>query len=234
MKPQKKWHSAISILTCVLFAAVSYSCGLPVYYTLNPPSAYAQPTNDPLNRFFSFTTADSQNSVMDIYQGINIYYKIYNDPAARDADINSIQSSNTEYSDNGMRRLQALGYSELGTTNKISTINDTLLPLESSNRTVRVRLFTEGFVGSPYTAGFTINNNPVRDSIPIRSVLSNSFDFFGTGPVPSSIDSDVKFTSSAGTTIWFVNAYAVSVGRNTSFQYFYSSLLHLGYITIEK
>ena len=216
------------------FAAVSVACGLPVYNALYPPTAYAQPTNAPLNRVFSFTTADSANAGMDIYQGVNIYYRIYNDPSSRDADINSINTSNTEFSDNGMRRLQNMGYNELSLTKEISTINDTLIPIDSTNRKIQVRLFTEGFSESPYAAGIRVNNSLVSGSIPVRAVLSTSFDFFGTGPFPESTYPDVNINSAFGTDVWYVNAYAVSVGRNTSFQYFYSSILHLGYITIEK
>ncbi|HOS29195.1 MAG TPA: hypothetical protein PLR39_00200 [Treponemataceae bacterium] len=233
MKPFQKNKLCIFFLI-VFFAAVSVSCGLPVYNALYPPTAYAQPTNDPLNRVFSFTTADSANAGMDIYQGVNIYYRIYNDPSSRDADINTINTSNTEFSDNGMRRLQNMGYNELSITKEISTINDTLIPIDSTNRKIQVRLFTEGFSESPYAAGIRVNNSLVSGSIPVRTVLSTSFDFFGTGPLPESTDPDVKMNSALGTDVWYVNAYAVSVGRNTSFQYFYSSILHLGYITIEK
>mgnify|MGYP001019991346 FL=1 len=126
-----------------------------------------------------------------------------------------------------------MGYNELSITKKISTINDTLIPIDSTNRKIQVRLFTEGFSESPYAAGIRVNNSLVDGSIPARAVLSASFDFFGTGPVPELTDPDVKMNSALGTDVWYVNAYAVSVGRNTSFQYFYSSLLHLGYITIE-
>ncbi|HPX26237.1 MAG TPA: hypothetical protein PLG87_05485 [Treponemataceae bacterium] len=233
MKPFQKNDFCV-LFSIIFFAAVSVSCGLPVYNALYPPTAYAQPSNDPLNRFFSFNTADSNNAGMDIYQGVNIYYRIYNDPVARDADINSINTSNTEFSDNGMRRLQNMGYNELFLSKRIDTRNDTLIPLESTNRKIQVRLFTEGFSESPYAAGIRVNNIPIAGSIPVRAVLSNSFDFFGTGPLPESTDSDVKINTALGTDVWYVNAYAVSVGRNTSFQYFYSSLLHLGYITIEK
>ncbi len=234
MKPVQKNTAAIILICIFFFAAVSYSCGLPVYYALNPPTPSAQPSNDPLNRFYSFNTSDSENSTMDIYQGVNVYYKIYNDPSSRDADINAVNSSNTEYSDNGLRKIQSLGYAELTSPKKISTENDTLFPITAANRLIQIRLFTEGFSGLPYSAGVKINNTLIEGVVPIRAVLSNSFDFFGEGPIPSSTDSDVKYTVNAGNDVWYVNAYAVSVGRNTSFQYFYSSLLHLGYITIEK
>ncbi len=234
MKPYLKCCTACTLFFIVYFAAVSVSCGLPVYNALEPPINAAQPTNDPLNRVFSFTTADYDNSTKDIYKGTNIYYKLYNNSASRDADISSISTANVEYSDNGIRRLQNLGYSELRPSTSFSSQNDTLIELASRNRKIQVRLFTEGFSGTPYSAGFRIDGVPVNGVFPVRAVFTNSFDFFGSGPLPESSDSDVKYTANAGTDTWYVNAYAVSVGRNTSFTYFYSSLLHLGYITIEK
>lgn len=233
MKPLQKKIFDLLIVSVLLFVTVN-SCGLPVYYSLEPSTSYSLPTNDPLNRFFSFTTSDEENSDQDIYQGTNIYYKIYNSSTNRDADISRISSSNLEYTDRGFNTLRYLNYQQLGSSNPIDTSNDTLFPLSSENRLIKIRLFTEGSSDYPYRAGFTIAGNFIEDAIPLRSTTSATFDFFESGFLPDSIDSDVTYLSTAGTDTWYVNAYAVSVGRNTSYQPFYSSLIHLGYITIEK
>lgn len=221
-------------LVLLFFVAVSISCGLPVYYTLEPPTPDTLPNTDPASRYFSFKTADEKNADMDIYLGVNVYYKIYNDSATLNTDINSIHTSNVEYSDNGMRRLLNLGYNELFLKKNIDNTNDSLIPLNGTDRSVKIRLFKEGF-NDLYLPGVSINDVPIPGSIPVRAVVYKEFDFFRNDTFsPGQNDSDVKYTSTAGIDVWYVNAYAVSIGRDTNFRTNYSSVLHLGFITIEN
>jgi hypothetical protein len=78
--------------------------------------------------------------------------------------------------------------------------------------------------------------------LPLRRFNGRGFDFYrytspneaNNDPLPASGDSDTRYSSSPESGIWYVNAYAVSVGQDTYLQPLYSQLLHLGYIAIIK
>ena len=83
---------------------------------------------------------------MDIYVGVTVIYRIYNDLTNLISDSFSINNYNSEYSEKGYNRAIALGYQQL----EISNNEFPLVYKSSSNRTVEIRLFTEGFVENPY------------------------------------------------------------------------------------
>jgi hypothetical protein len=228
----------------------SVSCGLDVYYILYPPSE-AQIVNEnteALGRYFSFRTADVENSGMDIFTGTTVIYKIYNTLAQLTSDSFSINNSNSEFSDKGYNRAVGLGYQKL----LLSNNQMPLVEKDGTDRTVEIRLFTEGYVDDPYQAGIKISGQYVMDgsdiAIPLRKNES-TFAFYSTekntivngryylNSIPEEDNIDVKFvqlTEENTKNIWYVNAYAVSMGMTSDFSYKYSQLEPLGYIVISE
>jgi len=236
--------SLITIM-CVFFT----SCGLDVYYILYPPSEakVVNEETDALGRYFSFKTADVENASMDIFTGTVVLYKIYNNQSQMISDSFSINNYNEELSEKGYNRAYALGYQQLNISN-----NDTPLVAKSGqNRTVEIRLFTEGYIDDPYEAGIKVSGQYIMDgndyAIPLRE-NNTTFAFYSSSKntvvngvpysnnIPNQEDIDVKYTqaSSEADDVWYVNAYAVSVGMTSDFSYKHSALEPLGYIVIDK
>lgn len=237
---------SLILIMCVF----SISCGLDVYYILYPPSE-AQIVNEnteALGRYFSFRTADVENSGMDIFTGTTVIYKIYNTLSQLTTDSFSINNYNSEFSDKGYNRAEALGYQKL----IISNNDMPLVGKSGNNRSIEIRLFTEGYVDDPYQAGLKISGQYVMDgsdiAIPLRENES-TFAFYSssketivngrsfTNSIPEEDDIDVKYiqlNEDSQENIWYVNAYAVSMGMTPDFIYKYSQLEPLGYIVIRE
>lgn len=234
----------------LIMCVFSISCGLDVYYILYPPSE-SQVVNDnteALGRYFSFRTADAENQGMDIYTGTTVIYKIYNTLPQLTSDSFSINNYNSEFSDKGYNRAVALGYQKLSISN-----NDMpLVSKDTTNRSVEIRLFTEGFVDNPYEAGIKVSGQYVMDgsdyAIPLReneatfSFYSSSKNTIVNGKsysnsIPDADNIDVNFiqlSDDSQENIWYVNAFAVSMGMTSDFSYKYSQLEPLGYIVISE
>ncbi len=239
------------LLSVILIMCVfSISCGLDVYYILYPPSEakIVNENTEALGRYFSFRTADIENNGMDIFTGTTVIYKIYNTLSQLTSDNFSINNYNSEYSDKGYNRAIALGYQEL----LISNNDVPLVSKTGENRSVEIRLFTEGYIDDPYEAGIKISGQYIMDgsdiAIPLRENES-TFAFYSpdkftvvngksySNNIPEEDNLDVKFielTEAAQENVWYVNAYAVSVGMTSDFSYKYSELEPLGYIVISE
>jgi hypothetical protein len=151
-----------------------------------------------------------------------------------ESDISSISGRNTEYSEDGYRRMTELGYKEM----RSSTGDTPIIRKVTSSRTIRVRLCSEG----TYPAAiYDETNDPTLSapiSVPLRidtiSTADGNASFnFNPNYKPNSDDSDTKAKSGdQSNSTWYVNLYAVSVGRDLSFAQHYSSVLHLGNLEI--
>ena len=250
IKAHNSYRRFVIFSLCVIMCFFSISCGLDVYYILYPPSE-AQIVNEnteALGRYFSFRTADVENQGMDIFTGTTVIYRIYNTLTQLTSDSYSINNYNNEYSDKGYNRAIALGYQEL----MVSNNSIPLVSKSGSNKNVQIRLFTEGYVDDPYEAGIKVSGEYIKDgadnAIPLRENES-TFAFYSSDKftvingksysnnVPEEDANDVKFvklTDSSAQKIWYVNAYAVSVGMTSDFTYKYSELEPLGYIVIKE
>jgi hypothetical protein len=92
----------------------------------------------------------------------------------------------------------------------------------------------------------TVSYSDIDFVVPCRNGTTNSFDFFnnidddneGTlkyGVEPSSGDSDYKYSSTASAdNTYYVQLYAVAVGRDSNYTNSYSLVLDLGTVPIEK
>lgn len=228
----KKALQKCIVIFLFIFLQSFFSCGLPVFYVIYSPVNAGSPTNSPEGRVFTFQTSDSQNKNNDIYLGTDVYYKIYNNKAACDADIAAINIVNAEYSQSGFTKLEGLGYAKLEADPLLHSDPDVLFNKSSNSYTITIRLFTEG-VDEFYKAGFISQPNVFvnHQSIPLRE-YGRSFDFKHSSPDIS--DRDFKYSDNSENEDYFVAAYAVSFGRDGSFQSHYSSLLFLGVINIPK
>ena len=231
---RKGYQGKLCILVIFSLILFSSSCGLPVYYIIYPPvNADSLPGDTQESRFFSFKTADAQNSTSDIYRGIDVYYKIYNNKNDRDSDISQIQAVNSEFFQSGFNKMQGLGYVKLSSEPKLHNKPDVLFDKNDSDYSIKIRLFDEGSEDNRYEAGFEINDTEFSHSKPFRS-NGNSFQF-GEKNLPAQGDADYTHNENEeeSESFW-VAAFAVSVGRDGFFQAYYSSLLPLGSIKIPK
>ena len=237
------------VFLSVLFFLCLSSCGVEVYYSLDAPSSRAMANaTDQAGRFFSFYTNES--GALSVFKGTNVYYKIYTNTSELNSDINSINSSNAEYSSSGYNRIASLGYQQLETTAR----PDILFAGTGSNREIIIRLIDEGVYNSStseYTFTAQVRVGGTIVSRPLRRSSGEGFNFYlGTGTgrpnpnkpstptssdkLPASGDLDTRYSSFSSSNTWYVNAYAVSVGQDPYLSLLYSQLLHLGYIEIRQ
>ena len=226
--------SVFTGVACLFF----FTCGIPVYYVIEPPVAEHIPTSDSVDasgRYFGFTcpySASSENSDFMLL-GTDIYYRIYNNLDDMNADISSISSRNTEYSDSGYIKMTELNYQQLWLASGESPV----VKKTSSTRTIVLRLSTD----TGYSSGLYDLTNSNLISYPLRRGTGSSgsgnmtFDFDSENNHPVSGDQDTKIREGYDNEgAWYVNLYAVTVGRDSSLAYQYSSLLHLGSLKIEE
>ncbi|MGP1588084.1 MAG: hypothetical protein ACTTHG_07075 [Treponemataceae bacterium] len=240
----------------IFFLIFLSACGIDTYYILHAPIDAVRPYDNSANRVFSFKTNDTQNISMSIFLGTNVFYKIYDNKSTCESEALSISNANKQYSDAGYKKIESLGYKQL----KISTNKDPLIEKDGTNRSVLIRLYTEG-VNSPRpehwyhwevsVAGMKLLDGS-QPAIPLRS-NGSTFDFFNNinkrdsgkknviingkkyfNNIPVNTDDDVKLTATGAVTSYYVNAYAVSSGRDPSLTPKYGELLSLGYITINE
>lgn len=215
----------LCLFTCILFL-LFFSCGLEVYYFVEPPFNSVVISNPPDETFqvFSFTTADSRNtdpSVVGnsvVFLGTDVYYKIYTDLSVLESQKSTINSLNTEYTENGINKLNSLGFQKI-TSNPYS---DPLIKKSTSNQTVEMRLFDIGTYKSK------IEVNGVDIGKPLR-FDGESFDI-QPGEVLEGLDINGNPTSDSN---YYVLMYAVSVSTVNLSQRIYSSLCPLGYLQLQ-
>jgi hypothetical protein len=170
------------------------------------------------------------------------------------SERSSISSANTEYSSSGALKAIDLGYKQLkcySWNSKANQMRSDYYSLGDSkhDRTITIRLFTEGDVNNPYQAGFYVGDTePKTDEknniiIPWRNAGSKEkdFDFFdedGIEDEPEELDDDYKYSDSASYDDvedgqYYVAAYAASYGTNAYLTTVFSQLLSLGYVVIK-
>ena len=133
-----------------------------------------------------------------------------------------------------------------------SSYNKTpLIPENNDDRYVYIRLNSYGEEDG-YSAAVCYGTSAMESYVlgssgvtligkPLRNISSGSgygFDFKKTdndNPLPVSSDEDVNWSSSSSEDgVWYVDMWAVSVGRDSSYSPSYSKLLHLGSISIKE
>ena len=229
----KKLRIIFSWLFLLLFFS---ACGLDTFYYLDPPISItfideaASVSNDSLNQFVSFVTASSNADTTDIFQGTSVYYKIYNNPEQLLSNKKSIESINTEYTNQGIELLISWGY-QLLTTDQVTTAN---LVAAGGPKLVSIRLCNQI---SEFPAVIEVDRQSI--GVPVRSVDHKFFSFNSTveasSPysVPVEGQEDVVFDTDFGTSTWYVALYAVSTGMSPSLTPVYSQVVYLGSLAID-
>lgn len=214
----------ICFFTSILFLLL-FSCGLDVYYFVEPPFNSLEIFNPPDETFqvFQFTTADSRNTDPSVvgqtvyFLGTDVYYKIYTDLSVLESHRSSIASSNAEYTENGINKLNSLGFQKI-TSNPYS---DPLIRKSSSNQTVKIRLFDTSVYKSNIDISGVDVGKPLRydgSSFNIRS-----------GEILEGLDINGNPNSDSN---YYVLMYVVSVSTVNLSQRIYSSLCPLGYLQL--
>jgi len=188
-----------------------------------------------------------------VFLGTEVYYKIYNNYTTMvnaENAIDSLNSSSSNYAAAAESLIESRGYKPL----KFS--GGSFIPLveaDSSpqNRHVYIRLsdFSKDNTEEKFQQGICISNNKMNfystanalmfNGQPVlpRRYINSRYGFnFGqddNNPLPKNGDSDVNFSGSATESgSWYVDMYAVSVGRDTSYSTSYSKVLFLGSVKI--
>ena len=234
-----------------------YYLDSPLYAT----SPVTTDNEDPVKDFFSCRT-NEESSTGDNYLyfssssdfrflGTEIYYKIYNNLSTMrsvESSVSSMISSTSSYSSAADYLIESKGYKTLKTS------SGSVFPLVKAgsspdNRYVYIRLSNYGS-GEDYKSAICIGNYVIDRYDPSASLNvdgvevfprrnSNSaygFSFSTTdeaNPVPSRDDSDVTYsetTTEEG--VWYVDMYAVSVGRDASYTLSYSQPYLMGAVKI--
>ncbi|MBQ2481529.1 MAG: hypothetical protein II516_09795, partial [Treponema sp.] len=79
------------------------------------------------------------------------------------------------------------------------------------------------------------NGQPVMPRRYINSNYGFNFGQDDNNPLPKNGDADVNYSSSSSDSgTWYVDMYAVSVGRDTSYSTSYSKVLFLGSVKIQE
>lgn len=249
-------YTFFSLCLCCLFCFSG--CGLDEYYVLDAPS-YTQniPTYSSLfdTRYFSFNTYESgmseylKSDSAFKFLGTEIYYKIYNNYSTMQSNDSSISSlnSSTNYSSAASAMIETYGFKQLGTS--AGTITP-LIKATGSNRRVYIRLMnyqsSADFAAKIVVYTDTSETTPdttfdANGKIPMRSGNKYTFDFGRSSKdtknaVPADGDTDVTYSSSKSEgyeNCFFVDMYAVAVGRDTTYTRYYSHVLHLGAVAID-
>ena len=87
------------------------------------------------------------------------------------------------------------------------------------------------------SSGDTVLGNPrryINSSYGFNFTTATSGDYTtSNNPQPTSSDDDVNYTTVSDEDVWYVDMYAVTVGRDSTYTYSYSKPLFLGSLKIE-
>ena len=234
----------LKYLVAFVFLLLLEACGLDTFYYLDPPitdghtSYYT--TEDGIYRYFSFVT-NEESSLGDndqyfsssselVFLGTEVYYKIYNNYStmvSAENAIDSLNSSSSNYAAAAESLIESRGYKPL----KFSS--GSFIPLveagsSPNNRHVYIRL-------NDYGTEVDYNGQPVMPRRYINSNYGFNFGQDDNNPLPKNGDADVNYSSSSSDSgTWYVDMYAVSVGRDTSYSTSYSKVLFLGSVKIQE
>ncbi|MBR6079549.1 MAG: hypothetical protein IKP60_05235 [Treponema sp.] len=218
-------------------------------------------SSEDIKNYFSFVTNEESstgnnddyfNSSSDfIFLGTEVYYKIYSSQSA----MTSVQSSVSSMVSNTSTYTSASDYLIFTKGYKALTIDQGVLdPLIKSgsgpsNRHVYIRLCDWGDL-QDYQDGICVGTSAITnwsdsDALkvdgqavhPWRTGSLGGFEFSKSAnpscPVPKNGDPDVDTSSGAAEGgVWYVDMYAVSVGRDTTYTESYSQPLFLGAVKI--
>ena len=214
-------------------------CGIDVIVFLENPNLILHSPEitdaEVSTQYFAFKTRDRDNTYNeDNYSGTAVYYRIYNSSSILNNETSALitLSQDEEKKYNAATKLiESYNYKPLNLDNK-----GTIIKKSDTDQKVYIRL--SDYKGIPdYSARIEINDKILYK--PMRDFSSEAtFNFTGSSEIdkiPSSDDSDVKYTAGSGEDgIWYVAMFALSVGKDENFVPIYSNIQYLGAVKIDK
>ena len=243
MQAAPSFRNLCSFVALSLCGLALLSCGLETsYYVDSPTLVGSQPSyssEDKSSHYFCFKTADDTSTGSFNCLGTEIYYKIYNNSSVLDSRVSAIEAMSDSSKRDAL--VGSYGYKTLN-------LADAAAPsplIGECGVYVYIRLADYNTASSQdYKA--VICTAPVAMTrfessasaigIPRRSVNARyGFDFGrnSVNPLPASSDGDYYASSATVRGSYYVDVYAVTVGKDTSDGTMsYSDALHLGTVTI--
>ena len=244
---RRKYHlyELFSLAACCL---CFFGCGLEEYYVVEAPFIIQQePKYDSefTLRYFDFKTNETENpdGGSFVFLGTAVYYKIYNRHESITSVTSALSSANNStdasYAANLLKdtyKYKQLG-SEAGST--------PLIRATGADRRIFIRLTNyqnNRFYQAKIIVGYVGDSSVAPTNVPKRAGNRYSFDFGRDGDNDKasktlfSTDTDYNYSSSGFSSgydnTYFVDMYAVSVGRDENYTEHYSKVLHLGTVAI--
>lgn len=247
----QRWccFSAVCCLwSCLFFAA----CGLDQFYLLEEPTVTYNTvyysTDDYMRWYVEFLTNETANSEYYpakknafTFLGTEIYYKIYDSTATLSSHKSRVEAVNKSdyYSNAATMLIETFKYQTLGTDKGVW--QTPFVECSEKNTRVRIRLMSYNDTNDDLRASVRFGGVDMG-IVPRRNDSRYSFDFFNKAeerPRESNVepvdgDSDYWRTGSGSQEAYYVQLYAVAVGRNNNYTLSYSLVLDLGTIPILK
>lgn len=251
-----------NLLFITVFLFVSFlciGCGLDSFYYLDPPISGSHTPrysdNDTMLYYFSFLTSETEANgsfgESDFtFLGTEVYYKIYNN-ASNLAGVNSaIDSMNTtsDVSSAATSLINSYGYKPLSFAG--GPYRSPLVMATGSNVYVYIRPASDPTFSPDFAPAIcfstksisSVGNSEVSyitERLVPRRAINSKYGFHfnsddSNNPVPVSQDSDVSYGSFTESRVWYVDMYAVSLGRDSSYSPSYSKVLHLGTVPVRE
>lgn len=246
---KKTWNKKLQILFLCMFISglilFNISCGLDTFEVIDSPErTFNLPkydTEDFALKNFEFNTnevnAYSYSTIT--FLGTDVYYRIYNNYGTAETEANAlinISSADDTSANAASRLIETYKYKPVRLANYSYPV---LIPETGTNQRVFIRLTS--YQDDPELAArITVDGNLINgsNSVPLRHEDGLNFDFGRSGKdikskIPVNNDDDVTFsstTSEAGK--WYVNMFAVAVGRDITYKNSYSNILFLGTVCI--
>lgn len=240
------------VFVCLYFFNLN-GCGLDLFYVLQAPS-YVENlpsyTNaDKINNVFIFYTNETGFPETFKFNGTDIYYKIYNSSSTLQADVDYIvtrldsSTSSTQISDYLADKVSSSSkdlssthgsFSKLRIKNKSLNV---LIPYNKNDKTIKLRLtdFQDEVSNSARLLVDGINyGQPVRESDNLTFNFGRTSKDPYYNKVPVAEDEDVKYTSGAGDTVWYVALFAMACGKTVDNPSIKSLPLYLGSVKIDS
>lgn len=230
----KRLFPFVLATSCLLF----FACGIPVYFVIEPPSSTHsinyEITDDSYKymQFLARFSASGESSDF-LIDGTEIYYRIFNNEEDLTKEISAVNSANTEYTENGFRKIQDKYLRLKGYASNPADATDILIKnLSNSDRTISLRISDSEQYSASVKEGDDSNGTLLW--IPARTGTGGSYGSFNftSSYYPKTGDDDFQDSSSPEDGVWYVNLYAVTFGHDNNYIYQYSQLLHLGSVII--
>lgn len=251
-KAYNKFVKGFFSLFVVCLILFNTSCGLDTYIVMDDPVSNVTHTPEYSSiqfqdNYFEFYTNEKGNYPNDfMFLGTEVYYKIYNnysvmnqeratleslasdkDTAAKAPDRLRYETSAGGY---GYMPLRVSGYSE-----------SPLIKAADSAHNQHIYIRLTDYQSDPlYASKITIDGESVVEntvSKPVRSIENYTFNFGRKGsadkiPTNDTKEKDVKYSTFSAEHTWYVCMFAVAVGRDVTYQPFYSNITYLGCVPI--